>query len=126
MIGIIFSRHAQIRMQQRAIPPVIVEWILDYGCDMRHHGASVHFLDQEARDKLKREIGGKRYAQVENRLNAYVVVSDDSRILTVGWRYRRFKRPATRSKPVTRRRSHRRARKDSKRFPAAGPMSRPS
>lgn len=123
MIGLIVSRHARIRMQQRAIPPVIVEWILAYGCAMRHRGASVHVLDREGREKLKREIGAKRYGQVENRLNAYVVVSDDSRILTVGWRYRRFKRPSTRS--VTRRSPRRRARRNSKRVSPAGPVSQP-
>lgn len=113
MIPLDFSRHAQTRMQQRGIRPIIVEWILEYGCNMRHEGASVHFLSRETRNKLRRAIGTKRYGQMENRLDAYVVASDDGLIVTVGWRYKRFKRPAKRS--CARRSSHRRARTDRKR-----------
>ena len=120
MIGFDLSHHAEARMRQRAIPPIIVAWILDYGRDMRHHGASVYFLNREARNKLKREarnklkrdIGAKPYAQIENRLDPYVVVSDDGTIVTVGRRYKRLKRPGRRS--CSRRSSHRQARRDRK------------
>jgi hypothetical protein len=112
MIGFDLSHHAEARMRQRAIPPIIVAWILDYGRDMRHHGASVYFLNREARNKLKRDIGAKPYAQIENRLDPYVVVSDDGTIVTVGRRYKRLKRPGRRS--CSRRSSHRQARRDRK------------
>ena len=112
MIGFDLSHHAEARMRQRAIPSIIVAWILDYGRDMRHHGASVYFLNRETRNKLKRDMGAKLYTQIGNRLDAYVVVSDDGTIVTVGRRYKRLKRSERRS--CSRRKSHRQARRERK------------
>ena len=118
MMDLPLSRHARTRMQQRSIPPIIVASIWEYGCNMRHDGASVYFLNREARNRLKRHIGARPYAQMENRLDAYVVVSDDGTIVTVGWRYKRFKRPGRRAKE--RRDSHRRTRRDRRRVLTGG------
>ena len=118
MMDLPLSRHARTRMQQRSIPPIIVAPIWEYGCNIRHDGASVYFLNREARNRLKRHIGARPYAQMENRLDAYVVVSDDGTIVTVGWRYKRFKRPGRRANE--RRDSHRRTRRDRRRVLTGG------
>ncbi len=40
------TRHAQVRMQQRGVPPLILEWLLKYGA-IEHdgHGGHVRYFD---------------------------------------------------------------------------------
>ena len=86
-----FSHHAQVRKQQRAIPPIIVEWLQDYGCVIRKEGADVYYLDKKGRRKLKRDIGSVPYRRMEDLLDAYAVIADDGTLVTIGWRYKRLK-----------------------------------
>lgn len=84
------TKHASIRCQQRAVPPVIVEWILDFGVVKHdHRGAEIRFLDKRARKRL----GGTVGESVVNRLNEYLdayVVTKGPMVITVGHRYKRF------------------------------------
>ena len=41
--------HAQSRMQQRAIPPLILDWLQSYGAiEHDHRGAEVHYFNHDA------------------------------------------------------------------------------
>lgn len=83
------TQHAQARSQQRGIPPFVAELIMDYGQCIRRHGADVHFIDKAGRKALKRELGTKIYARIEDQLNIYVVARDE--VITVAHRVKRIK-----------------------------------
>ena len=86
----IFTKHAAKRSQQRAIPPFIANLILDYGRVTRRHGADCYYLDKVARKELRRELGKKIYARIQDQLNIYVV--ENKGVLTVAHRVKRIKR----------------------------------
>lgn len=54
------TRHATHRMQQRAVPEMIVEILERYGSAMHHEGAEVLFIDKSARKRIAAAFGGQR------------------------------------------------------------------
>lgn len=87
------TRHAEIRMQQRAIPPLVTEWLDQFGATAYDkHGAKRRFFDKQSRKRLTRAVGKKVVNQLSKELSAYMVVSDDKAVLTVGYRTKRIKR----------------------------------
>jgi len=84
------TRHAQKRLQQRAIPPLIVEWLHEYGERQRRHDADVIVLDRKAKKRLARDVGHQVVDQLGSLLDAYIVVASD-KLITAGWRIDRFK-----------------------------------
>ena len=85
------SRHAAARMQQRGIPPQMLERVLCHGRERHdHRGAVVVTVDRAARERLRRS-GDVRRAEVERLRNVYVVVAEGV-VVTVGHRYRRPRR----------------------------------
>jgi hypothetical protein len=87
------THHASVRCQQRAIQPLIRQWLLDYGAEVRTPGGCVkRFFDHAARRRLAAEVGAKVVDRMGDLLNAYLVESDESAIVTVGHRQRRFRR----------------------------------
>ena len=88
------TEHADKRHQARATLPLWESLILDHGTRVRSHGADVVFLDKAARKRIRREVGGDRGMRVFDRYWAsYLVVADDGRIVTTGFRTSRVKRP---------------------------------
>jgi len=85
------TRHAKARAQQRAIPPIILNWLLSYGCVSRHNGADVYYFDKKSRKRIRSDIGSLPYRRMEDLLNAYAVVSNNGSIVTVGKRYKRLR-----------------------------------
>ena len=45
--------HARSRCQQRGIPPAVVDLIVDFGAEVRSHGASKYYLDRKARNPAR-------------------------------------------------------------------------
>jgi len=87
------SAHSRSRSQQRAIPRLAVDLLLDYGCRVRSRGADVVFFDKPALKRLRRALGGNRGLQIVERwLNSYAVVADDGLLITVGHRTCRVRR----------------------------------
>jgi len=84
-----FSKHAIHRSQQRAIPPFIVELVLDYGKSARKHGADVYFLDNQGRKRIEQALGRKIYTRMIDQLDVYVVC--EGQVITVGHRTKRIK-----------------------------------
>lgn len=88
------TEHAQSRMQQRVVPPQVVEHVLDFGRMTRNSGrngcrADVYFMDRRERAALEKTIGEGRYASLEGKLNVYVVsVMTDTWSRSVGGRGR--------------------------------------
>jgi hypothetical protein len=88
----VLTRHAQERLQQRAIPELAVEMFERFGSSMRHQGADILFFDKPARKRLARAFGGQRASRVlEPWLNSFVCL-EDGRVITVARRTKRLKR----------------------------------
>ncbi|UVC19377.1 DUF4258 domain-containing protein [Mesorhizobium onobrychidis] len=85
-----YTNHAEIRCQQRGIKAEVVDAILAYGRRKRRHGADVYFMDDRARARAEEELG-RQYARLSDRLNSYLVMSDDGKIITAAKRTRRLK-----------------------------------
>jgi len=78
------TRHARSRMQQRGIPPMLV--------DLHVLGlATVYLIDRAGEARIARE-GEARGAELERLRGIYVVVAIDGTIRTVGHRTRRLRR----------------------------------
>jgi hypothetical protein len=83
-----FSRHAAIRIQQRAIPPYVVELLERFGAESRCGGADRLYFDKVGRKRLERHLGGHRALRhIEHWLNVYAVVGDNGSVVTVGYRH---------------------------------------
>lgn len=83
------SAHASNRSQQRAIPPIVIEWLMRFGAQRWSRGASVYEFDNDSRRRLRRHIGQRLFASIDHWLDAYTVVGDEQRVVTVGWRQRK-------------------------------------
>lgn len=85
------TKHAQARSQQRAIPPLIIEWLCRYGCRFEGtNGTTVCFFDRESRRCLASDVGHVVVRRLSDMLDTYLVLSGDS-IVTMGHRYKPFK-----------------------------------
>lgn len=85
------TNHAQARLQQRGIPPLVVENLLDFGRQMHdHRGATLLYFDHRARRHLERQLPRDNYRRIEAHLDAYAVLAADGTIVTVGHRTRRL------------------------------------
>lgn len=85
------TRHAEKRMQQRSVPPFVVDMILKFGEPERSHGANRYVLNKKARKKVESYLGPMKLTEPRKLFDAYVVLSDDSEIITTGYRTKRFK-----------------------------------
>ena len=86
------TRHGRTRMQQRRVPPLIVEWLSDYGaCRHDCRGAELRYFDKRARKSLAREVGAAVLAQLSSYLDTYLVTDDTGTVITVGYRTRRIR-----------------------------------
>ena len=85
------TSHAIMRSQQRCLPPLVIDWLHDFGRE-RHdgRGATILYFDKHARRSLERSVGRAPVRRMKEWLNAYAVVSDDGTLVTVGHRYRRI------------------------------------
>lgn len=88
------TRHADVRAQQRGIPPMI-DFLLDlFGHEVHDHqgGVVVHF-NRASKKRMERELGRRALAPLDRWLSAYKVKTvDGTKTLTTGFRTRRVKR----------------------------------
>lgn len=86
-----YSNHAEKRMQQRGIPPLLVDWLYNYGKSLfDNHGAEILFFSKKSSRLLKRDIGSIIYRKIEHLLDCYLIHSNGV-VITVGRRYKRLK-----------------------------------
>jgi hypothetical protein len=84
------TEHARARMQQRAIPPAVVEALLAYGRgEHDHRGGTLLYFNKAARRRLER---ARRIRDLERHLDAYAVVAGTGEVITVGHRDKRIRR----------------------------------
>ena len=86
------TTHALTRMQQRGIPPGIVDLVLAYGSVVHdQHGAEIYHFDKSAMRRLERSWGRSFVRRLDGLQRAYAVVRD-GRVITTGHRHERVRR----------------------------------
>ena len=85
------STHALKQRQRRGIPPLIVQWLEEFGEEAHdHHGGIVLHFSKHARRRLERTVGCQVVRKLEEWLDTFLVISTDGTHITVGVRYRRI------------------------------------
>lgn len=86
--------HAAMRAQQRCIPPLIVNWLDQFGEESYDgHGGIVRFFSHASIRAMEREFGRAPVRKMTEYLDAFKV--DDSRdghVITIGHRTKRIHR----------------------------------
>ena len=84
-----FTDHAAIRQQQRGIPPLVSDWLLDFGDEQFDgHGGVIRYFSKKCIKKLEREVGRQPVARMSEYLRCYLVQSSgDGKVITLGKRY---------------------------------------
>lgn len=85
------TKHATIRQQQRGIPQIVVDLLIEYG-SQAHAGACVttHYFDKAARKRLK-GYAGCLSSLFEEYLDYYAIVADDGSVITVAPRIKKLR-----------------------------------
>ena len=90
MSDVRYSDHARVRMQQRGIPPAVVESLLQIGeTEYDHRGGTIYYFTRSASRRMKSPP--LRHMLEESR-KVYAVVSRDQVVVTVGHRTKRIRR----------------------------------
>ena len=88
-MSINYTTHARHRSQQRGVPPLITEWLLDYGAEEYDgHGAVIRYFTRESLREMERELGAEHLRRLSEYMRCYLVQSNrDGAIITVGKRH---------------------------------------
>ncbi|MGH8785981.1 MAG: hypothetical protein ACREYA_12970 [Cupriavidus necator] len=78
--------HASVRMQQRGIPPAIVQWLIEYGAKEYSGSACRRYFDKAARQRMCRDLGAQIVDRLGNLMNCYLIEGDRGQIITVAHR----------------------------------------
>lgn len=85
------TEHARKRQQQRSIPQMIIDFLIDYGaCEKAGDGTRKHYFDKRSKRQLKAYLG-QLFGLIEEYLNCYAIVCPEGRIITVAYRTARIK-----------------------------------
>jgi len=86
------TKHAANRIQQRAIPQLVVDLLLQFGAtESAGDGATKFFFDHRSRKKLL-AYAGPIGAKLNDHLDVYAVVSSSNNVITVAHREERIRR----------------------------------
>lgn len=87
------TRHAEVRGRQRAIPPLAIDLLVNFGTEVpAPGGATKVFFDKPARRRLA-AYAGPLSGLLNEHLNLYAVLGDQRQVITVGHRIDRVRRP---------------------------------
>jgi hypothetical protein len=88
------SNHASHCMQKRSVPPIVLDWLHDYGSEQYDgRGAAIRYFDRAAKERLKR-VWGHQFIRANKKYLAVYIVEDvgGQSLITVGYRNRRIPR----------------------------------
>lgn len=86
------TRHASTRSQQRAIPEMMIDLLLQFGkSESSGAGFAKMFFDRRARKRLA-SYAGPIASLLDEHMNLYAVIDKDMKIITVGHRLERIQR----------------------------------
>ena len=88
------SMHAAIRAQQRGIPPLIRDWLFQFGEEQYDgHGGIRRFFSQRSIREMERCFGRQPVSRMSEFFDVYLVESShDGAVITIGHHYRRAQR----------------------------------
>lgn len=88
------SAQAAIRAQQRGIPPLIRDWLFQFGEEQYDgHGAIRRFFSQRSIRKMERCFGCTPLSRLSDFFDIYLdESSSDGAVITIGHSYRRIRR----------------------------------
>ena len=87
------TAHAYQRAVQRAIPPLLVCLLIEFGTRRRVAGGIVRYFDGATREKLRRDLR-ELLGRWDSLGDAFAVLDPDARyVVTLGHRTRRQRRP---------------------------------
>ncbi len=85
--------HAAIRSQQRGIPPLIVQWLDQFGEEQFDgHGAIIRYFSRASRREMEREFGSDLVSKLAQYFKAYKVENHEGTVITTGHLTKRIKR----------------------------------
>jgi hypothetical protein len=85
------TNHAQQRMKDRCISPVVIDWLEQYGEVEPQNGAEFYYFSHRSLKKLSSYTGG--LSDKHDRLKkAYLVKGGNGVIVTAGYRNETVKR----------------------------------
>jgi hypothetical protein len=86
------STHARIRAQQRGIPPLIEQWLDEFGEEQYDgHGGVIRFFSRRSIRNMERIFGRAPVRRMSEYLDAYKVEStSDGGLITLGHRHKRI------------------------------------
>lgn len=79
------SRHATIRMQQRSIPPRVVDLLLDFATPVPAGDGAINYRFTRATWDEAMTSAGSAAPQLQRYRNAYVVEGRDGTVITAAW-----------------------------------------
>lgn len=80
------TKHARIRQQQRGVPPIVIDLLLNYSAVARAgKGATTHYFDKASRRRVM-AYAGPLARQFEEYMDYYAVTGDNGQVITVATR----------------------------------------
>lgn len=86
------TKHASLRSQQRAIPQMLIDLLLQFGSSEKAGGGSIKVFFDKADRRHVKAYAGPLSRMLDEHLDLYAVVSSDGQIVTVGHRLERISR----------------------------------
>lgn len=87
----VHTHHAKARMQQRGIPPMMIDLLMQFGKSQpAGGGASRLFFDKNARRRLK-SYAGPMSGLLNEYLDVYAVIGPEGQLITAAHVTNRFK-----------------------------------
>jgi hypothetical protein len=84
------TKHASVRQQQRGIPPIVIDLLLDYGTVKRAgKNTTTHYFDKASRRRVL-AYAGRLSTLFEEYLDYYAIVGNDGSIITVAPRIKKI------------------------------------
>lgn len=85
------TQHAMIRMQQRGIGRLTIDYLLDHGRETYSNGgAKIIYFDKHTRLKLMANVSKSDRVVLEKQSDAYLIIGEDGNVVTVGHRTKRL------------------------------------
>jgi hypothetical protein len=84
------TEHAAVRSQQRGIPRIVLDLLLQFGChEYDHAGAEIIYFDRRSKKSVMSYTGGL-ISRLSDHLDSYAVLVGGT-VVTVGTRYKRIR-----------------------------------